>query len=129
MEPKRKELRADLLIQELKWLCAWRWRGDRRGGMKWFVRRKTPLATLVVSNLGVLFRDSRFPRTPDGRLQIGSLTLDRVEQISPRTTDAAITLALGTYAGRLHFGLNWDPKRVDREEARRFLDFLTEYGF
>ncbi|MCR5162947.1 MAG: hypothetical protein K6C40_02920 [Thermoguttaceae bacterium] len=127
MAPKRKELRADLLLQELKWLCAWRWRGDRRGGMKWFVRRKTPLATLVVSNLGVLFRDSRFPRTPDGRLQIGSLTLDRVEQISPRTTDAAITLALGTYAGRLHFGLNWDPKRVDREEARRFLDFLTEY--
>ena len=95
--------------------------------MKWFVRRKTPLATLVVSNLGVLFRESRFPRTSDDRLKIGSLTLDRVELISPRTTDAAITLALGTYAGRLHFGLNWDPKRVDRDEARRFLDFLTEY--
>ncbi|MCR5163309.1 MAG: hypothetical protein K6C40_04745 [Thermoguttaceae bacterium] len=127
MAPKRKELWADLLIQELKWLCAWRWRGDHRGGMKWFVRRKTPLATLVVSNLGVLFRDARLPKTPDGRLQIGSLTLDRVEQVSPRTTDAAITLALGTYAGRLHYGLNWDPDRVDREEAQRFLDFLTEY--
>ncbi|MBQ6106881.1 MAG: hypothetical protein IJK97_01620, partial [Thermoguttaceae bacterium] len=88
MAPKRKELRADLLLQELKWLCAWRWRGDHRWGMNWFVRRKTPMATLVVSNLGVLFRDSRLPRTADGRLQIGSLTLDRVEQISPRTTDA-----------------------------------------
>ena len=127
MAPKRKELRADLLLQELKWLCAWRWHGDHRWGMKWFVRRKTPLATLVVSNLGVLFRDSRLPRTPDGRLQIGALTLDRVEQVSPRTTDAAITLALGTYAGRLHFGLNWDPDRVDRQDAQRFLDFLTEY--
>ena len=127
MEPKRKKLRAELLIQELKWLCAWRWKGDRRWGMKWFVRRKTPLATLVVSNLGVLFRDSRLPKTSDGRLQIGSLTLDRVEQISPRTTDAAITLALGTYAGRLHYGLNWDPKRVDHEDAQRFLEFLTEY--
>ena len=128
MAPKRKELRADLLLQELKWLCAWRWHGDHRWGMKWFVRRKTPLATLVVSNLGVLFRDSRHPRTSDGRLQIGSLTLERVELISPRTTDAAITLALGTYAGRLHYGLNWDPKRVDRDEARWFLDYLTEYG-
>ncbi len=127
MAPKRKKLRADLLLHELKWLCSWRWKGDHRWGMKWFVRRKTPLATLVVSNLGVLFRDSRRPKTSDGRLQIGSLTLERVELISPRTTDAAITLALGTYAGRLHFGLNWDPERVDHEDAQRFLEFLTEY--
>ncbi|MBQ9454194.1 MAG: hypothetical protein IJU53_00830 [Thermoguttaceae bacterium] len=127
MSPDRKKLRADLLIQELKWLCAWRWKGDHRWGMKWFVRRKSPLATVVVSNLGVLFRDSRLPRTEDGRLKIGSLTLERVEQISPRTTNAAITLALGTYAGRLHFGMNWDPTRVERAEAQRLLDFLTTY--
>jgi len=126
MEPGRKKTRADLLLQELKWLCAWRWDGNRRWGMKWFTSRKTPLATLVVSNLGVLFRNSRLPRTEDGRLKIGPLTLDRVEQISPRTTDASLTLAVGTYADRLHFGLNWDVKRVRREDAEEFLKILGE---
>lgn len=118
------EKRAELLLLELKWLCALRFGGDHRWGMKWFLRRKTPLATLVFSNLGVLFRDSRLPRTEDGRLCVGNLTLDEIRLASPRTVDAALTIALGTYAGRMTFGINHDPKRLTDESVRLFEHFL-----
>ncbi len=126
MELCRAEKRAELLLLELKWLCALRLGGDRRWGMKRFLRRKTPLATLVFSNLGVLFRNSRLPKTKDGRLCVGDWILDEIRLASPRTVDPALTVALGTYAGKMTLGINHDSKRLTDESARHFERLLAE---
>ncbi len=123
---------AELLLLELKWLCALRLHGDHRWGMKWFCRKEMFRASFVFSNLGVLFQFSELPQTEDGKLKVGNMILEKVEQASPRTTNAALTIAVGTYAGQLHFGVNHDPKRIADDSARLFLrlliDELRNYG-
>ncbi|MDO4424578.1 MAG: hypothetical protein Q4D17_02285 [Planctomycetia bacterium] len=120
---KRK---AELLLLELKWLCALRLRGDHRWGMKRFCRKEMLRTSFVFSNLGILFRSSELPRTSEGKLKIGSMILERVEQASPRTTNAALTIAAGTYAGRLHLGINHDPGRISDDTVHLFLRLMIE---
>ncbi len=122
----RCHLRAELLLLELKWLCALRLGRDRRWGMKKFLARKTPLATLVVSNLGILLNFSTLPRTKEGKIQAGTLCVEEIQLVSPRTTDAALTVAVGTYAERLHLGLHPDSQRLSDEATRRFLALWIE---
>ncbi len=122
----RRHLRAELLLLELKWLCALRLGRDRRWGMRRFINRKTPLATLVVSNLGVLLNFSTLPRTEEGKIQTGTLCIEEIQLVSPRTTDAALTVAVGTYANRLHFGIHPDPRRLSDDAPRRFLALWIE---
>lgn len=117
---------AELLILELKWLCALRMHGDHRWGMKRFCRKEMLRTSFVFSNLGVLFQFSELPRTEEGKLKIGAMILERVEQSSPRTTNAALTIAVGTYSGQLHFGVNHDPKRISDHSVRRFLQLMLE---
>lgn len=122
----RCHLRAEFLLLELKWLCALRLGRDRRWGMKRFLARKTPLATLVVSNLGILLKFSTLPRTKEGKIQAGTLCVEEIQLVSPRTTDAALTVAVGTYAERLHLGLHPDPRRLSDDATRRFLALWIE---
>ncbi|MDO4628008.1 MAG: WS/DGAT domain-containing protein [Planctomycetia bacterium] len=122
----RHHFRAELLLLELKWLCALRLGRDRRWGMRRFISRKTPLATLVVSNLGILLNFSTLPRTEEGKILAGTLCVEEIQLVSPRTTDAALTVAVGTYANRLHFGLHPDPCRLSDEATRRFLALWIE---
>ena len=54
------------------------------------------------------------------------MILERVEQASPRTTNAALTIAAGTYAGRLHLGINHDPGRISDDTVHLFLRLMIE---
>lgn len=126
MRQRLKNRWGELLFLELKWLAALRRHGNHRWGMEWFVQRKTPLATLVLSNLGILFRGSPLPKTPEGFLLAGNLTLKKIQQASPRTTNTALTIAMGTYANRLHFGIHHDPKRLSDASTLQFQTFLME---
>ncbi len=117
MKKKQKMCLAELLLLELRWLCSLRFNGNHRMGLAWFSQMKITLATILLSNLGVLFRSSTLPRTKDGKLCVGELVLDSVKLASPRMTDSAVAAAVGTYAGKLHFGFNYDPERLNAENV------------
>ncbi|MDO4575817.1 MAG: hypothetical protein Q4D98_11450 [Planctomycetia bacterium] len=118
---KRHDL-ARRMLKELQWLHDWRFgKKNPRGGMRWFVNRKTPLETLIVSNLGVLFGDSPLPRTDDGFLRVGDLTLEDLQLYSPRTTGVSVTIPVGTYAGRLRMYVCYDPARLSADDATQLL--------
>lgn len=126
MERNRENRCAELLLQELTWLCSVHFRGNRRWGMEKFSRRRKPLATFLLSNLGILFQASTLPRTEEEKLCVGELVLDAVQLASPRTTNAAVAVALGTYAGRLHFGMNYNADVLTDADAMEIRDLWKE---
>ncbi|MDO4582992.1 MAG: hypothetical protein Q4D62_02705 [Planctomycetia bacterium] len=122
---KRRE-NVQLFLKELQGLHDLRWgRQYRDWGMRWFVNRKEALETAVISNLGILFANKELPTNAEGFLTLGSLRLDDIQLISPRTTNVALTIPVGTYAGRLKIHLCYDPHRIRPQTAQFWLQELT----
>lgn len=123
---KRRE-NVCLFLKELQGLHDLRWGHQYRDwGMRWFVNRKEPLETAVVSNLGILFSNAELPTDSEGFLTLGSLRLEDVRLISPRTTNVALTIPMGTYAGRLKIHLCYDSRRIRPQTAQFWLETFVQ---
>lgn len=126
-QAKRRE-NVTLFLKELQGLHDLRWgRWYRDWGMRWFVNRQEPLETAVVSNLGILLSGKGLPTDSEGFLLLDSLRLEDIQLISPRTTNVALTLPVGTYAGRLKIHLCYDPHRIRPQTAQFWLEKLTTH--
>ncbi len=87
-----------------------------------FLRSKRCRATATFSNIGRTFTDVPLERTEDGRVRIGDLTLDAIENAPPIRRRSLISVAALTYGERLTFGFRFDPRCFANAEARAFLD-------
>jgi len=87
-----------------------------------FLRSKRCRATATFSNIGRTFTDVPLERTEDGRVRIGDLTLDAIENAPPIRRRSSISVAALTYGERLTFGFRFDPRCFTDAEARAFLD-------
>lgn len=92
------------------------------GDLSLFLRSKQCRATATFSNIGRTFTDVPLERTEDGRVRIGDLTLDAIENAPPIRPRSPISVAALTYGGRLTFGFRFDPRYLTDAEAQAFLD-------
>ena len=82
-------------------------------------------ATGVFSNLGMILKDVPLPRR-EGRLALGSVTLDELEFIPPMRPRTAFVCAVYTYAGRLYVLFHCDPRMVSPAQAEEFRTLYLE---
>lgn len=90
--------------------------------LSFFLRSKQCRATATFSNIGRTFTDVPLERTEDGRVRVGDLTLDAIENAPPIRRRSPISVAAVTYAERLTLGFRFDPRYLTDDEARAFLD-------
>ena len=86
-----------------------------------FLRSKQCRATATFSNIGRTFTDVPLDRTVDGRVRVGDLTLDAIENAPPIRPLSPISVAAVTYGERLTFGFRFDPRYLTDAEAQAFL--------
>jgi hypothetical protein len=87
-----------------------------------FLRSKQCRATATFSNIGRTFTDVPLERDEVGRIRVGDLTLDAIENAPPIRRRSPISVAAVTYGGRLTFGFRFDPRYLTDDEAQAFLD-------
>lgn len=94
------------------------------GLMERIVARSTRCrASATLSNLGLLFVESRLPRR-EGKLVCGALTLDAVEAAPPVRRLSPIALAVLSYAGRLSLVMNYDRFHFEAEDANGLMQAI-----
>jgi hypothetical protein len=82
--------------------------------------RRKAFATVVVSNLGRIFSQSRLPRR-DGKLVAGNLVLERFLGITPIRPLTRSAILLVEYAGELTVCVRCDPQQFEPEDVQEFL--------
>ncbi|MCF0233908.1 MAG: hypothetical protein HUK22_02890, partial [Thermoguttaceae bacterium] len=93
--------------------------------LRFFLHSDAVRASATFTNLGVIF--PKYPaKTPDGKVLVGDATMEFCDDFIPIRRNSSISLAGFTYAGRLRFGLRFDPKQTPADAAARFLDDLSD---
>ncbi|HEY2893198.1 MAG TPA: hypothetical protein VGJ16_03270 [Pirellulales bacterium] len=82
--------------------------------------RRKAFATVVVSNLGRIFSQSRLPRR-DGKLVAGNLVLERFLGVTPIRPLTRSAILLVEYAGELTVCVRCDPQQFAPEDVQEFL--------
>lgn len=92
------------------------------GDLSLFLRSNQCRATATFSNIGRACLDVPLDRDANGRIRVGDLTLDAIENAPPIRNRSPISVAALTYGERLTFGFRFDPRYLTDDEARAFLD-------
>ncbi len=92
------------------------------GDLSLFLRSNQCRATATFSNIGRACLDVPLERDADGRIRVGDLTLDAIENAPPIRNRSPISVAALTYGERLTFGFRFDPRYLTDAEAQAFLD-------
>lgn len=92
------------------------------GDLSLFLRSNQCRATATFSNIGRACLDVPLDRDADGRIRVGDLTLDAIENAPPIRNRSPISVAALTYGERLTFGFRFDPRYLTDAEAKAFLD-------
>ena len=87
-----------------------------------FLRSNQCRATATFSNIGRTFTDVPLERDADGRVRVGDLTLDAIENAPPIRRRSPISVAALTYGERRTYGFRFDPRYFTDAEAQAFLD-------
>lgn len=82
--------------------------------------RRKAFATVVVSNLGRIYSQSRLPRR-DGKLVAGNLLLERFLAVTPIRPLTRSAILLLEYAGALTVCVRCDPRQFAPEDVQDFL--------
>ncbi len=92
------------------------------GDLSLFLRSNQCRATATFSNIGRACLDVPLECDADGRIRVGDLTLDAIENAPPIRNRSPISVAALTYGERLTFGFRFDPRYLTDAEAQAFLD-------
>ena len=90
--------------------------------LSFFLRSNKCRATATFSNVGRLFHSVPLDKTEDGRLRVGDLILEKIENAPPIRYRSPISVGAATYGKRFCFGFRFDSRYLTPEEARMFLD-------
>jgi hypothetical protein len=90
------------------------------GVLRHMLRRQKPFATVVVSNLGRIFAQSRLPRR-EGKLVVGNLVLERFLGVTPIRPLTRSAILLVEYADELTVCVRCDPQQFTPEDVQDFL--------
>jgi len=82
-------------------------------------------ATTLLSNIGWPQQKLKLPRSSDGYLQPADLQLNQVNLIAPYYQLCPVTFLVSGYAGQLNVTLNYNPRRLTRQQAE---DYLSEFA-
>ena len=92
------------------------------GDLSLFLRSNQCRATATFSNIGRACLDVPLEYDAVGRIRVGDLTLEAIENAPPIRNRSPISVAALTYGGRLTFGFRFDPRYLTDAEAKTFLD-------
>lgn len=92
------------------------------GDLSLFLRSNQCRATATFSNIGRACLDVALERDENGRICVGDLRLDAIENAPPIRNRSPISVAALTYGERLTFGFRFDPRYLTDAEAQAFLD-------
>ena len=95
-------------------------------GIKHLLHGRRCWSTTVLSNLGVLFKNTQLPRTEDGRLIVGDAVLETFYGMPPFRAKTFTGCGVWTYAGRLGFGMRYDERYLTGEESSFAFDAFRQ---
>ena len=98
--------------------------GKLAGGMQKAFQTDRCLATVVLSNFGMVLENTPLPRR-DGRLLAGGLAIEAVAPAPPVRMGSGISCALSTYAHRLSLTMHYDRRGYSSACARRLLAHIA----
>jgi len=92
------------------------------GGIRSMTRKKSCLASIVFSNMGVLgkYFTHGFSRTEEGRIRFGGLILDAMEWYVPCRNKTYLTLAVSHQADELLISCQYDNQHLSEKDVDRF---------
>ncbi len=97
------------------------------GGIQRMVNQNRCWATATVTNLGICWKESPFPKR-DGRLQLDSnLELTELDIVPPVRPQTALGICLHSYADQLRISMQYDTTLLKNEQARKLLRSLCDY--
>ena len=86
------------------------------GGIKIVLHGRRCWSTTVLSNLGILFKQTPLPRTDDGRLIVGDCVLDTIWGMPPIRAKTFTSWSVRSYAGRLGMAMRFDERYLTSEQ-------------
>ena len=79
------------------------------------------VATAILSNLGTSFQARRCRRNAVDQVQVGALTLERLELLPPCRKHTNIAAGVVTYGGRMTITFNYDTQALSDADAKSLL--------
>jgi hypothetical protein len=95
-----------------------------RGGFAWLLEGENPLATAVLSNLGVQFDNLPLAYLGD-RAIVGDAELESIDFMPPIRRGTHAALGVVTYAGELMISLQYDANSLGSAGAENLLSLFT----
>ena len=98
------------------------------GNLKKAVQMSDCWSSLVLTNLGPMFTPKQlpFPRNPQGKIQIGDLTLEEIDAASPIRPQTNFSICCMTYGGEMQFSMIYDTILMDRDLADDYFTIVLE---
>ncbi len=98
----------------------------RFGGLvRWALRRKRPMATVVLSYLGPALQQSPLPRRDDGKLICGNVVLEQMAGVPPVRPLTRASVVVLEYGGELTVGMRCDAHLFGPSDTRALLSALV----
>ncbi|MBL4885408.1 MAG: hypothetical protein JKY95_12845 [Planctomycetaceae bacterium] len=82
--------------------------------------------TTILSNLGIVLKDSLLPRGEDSKIQIGQLTLNSWGLIPPYRPKSPLAIGVSTVGNCLQVNLHYNPNQFSEDEAEEFRELFKK---
>ena len=98
------------------------------GGLRRMVSSNKCLASMVLSNVGILERSLRhdFPASDDQKTRFGNVCLESMDAFVPCRKKTRLTIAMGTLAGQMFFCCNYERRFISDEQMQLLFRYYDE---